>query len=279
MYMKIIRPWDTQSEAIPLLKRLDSLLRRCKELVQAASHDPNDESIREIQGNRVEIFISASERSSAFFDSLLEQLVDPDSSSRCTVSTIRRILLGYCTETARRDERTNDLQLGNFSIIVNYDPVDDQLPHIDLLAPNHQFGCLLTDNTPGTKAFQPRGSDACITSASDFQRMFPEIVSDGIVRAIREDPPTSHLLQGYGNVLSPFLQEICAEPELPAGTLLSLPGSVVHAGPASPSFRAILFFSGWVRITHNCQTMLQHTDAHSYVYPYYTTCRLRAARP
>ena len=268
--MKVIRPQDTQSQsqAVTLLKRLDSLLSRSKELVQAASQDSNDESIREIQGNRYEIFVAASEKSSVFFDSLCEKLVDPDSSCGHSVATMRSLLLGYCTEVSRRDERANNLQLGNFSIIVNYDPVEDQQPHIDLLAPNHQFGCLLTDNTTGTKAYRPCGSDAYITSASDLQRVFPEIVSDGIVEAITQHRPTSQLLQGFGNVLSPSLQEICAEPKLPTGTVLSLPGSVVHAGPASPSFRAILFFSGWVRYSPtilHCTKCLRHVgpDTHS----------------
>ena len=37
----------------------------------------------------------------------------------------------------------------------------------------------------------------------------------------------------------------------PVGTLFSLPGSMVHAGPASTEFRAVLFFSAWPRPSRN----------------------------
>jgi hypothetical protein len=61
------------------------------------------------------------------------------------------------------------------------------------------------------------------------------------------------LLKGYGNVLDPNLEshQNHQPPVLPAGTVMSLPGSVVHAGPACSTFRAVLFFSGSPAHTNN----------------------------
>ena len=61
------------------------------------------------------------------------------------------------------------------------------------------------------------------------------------------DDDSKRLLQGFGRLLSVTDKDSSQDeeaPPLPLGTLLSLPGEVVHAGPGADGLRAILFFTG-----------------------------------
>jgi hypothetical protein len=74
-------------------------------------------------------------------------------------------------------------------------------------------------------------------------------VSDGgskIPAAMNQLPHLVQLLQNYGICLSTTqLDGYCQQPEtdlLAIGTVMSLPGGVLHGGPASTGYRAVLFW-------------------------------------
>ena len=72
-------------------------------------------------------------------------------------------------------------------------------------------------------------------------------MSKSLETAIQEDIGLPKLINEFGKLLFPV---VCVNTKrrgktklLPAGTLLSLPGGIAHAGPAGDGFRAVLFFS------------------------------------
>eukprot|EP00522_Entomoneis_paludosa_P005082 CAMPEP_0172473804 /NCGR_PEP_ID=MMETSP1065-20121228/69039_1 /TAXON_ID=265537 /ORGANISM="Amphiprora paludosa, Strain CCMP125" /LENGTH=374 /DNA_ID=CAMNT_0013231981 /DNA_START=88 /DNA_END=1212 /DNA_ORIENTATION=- len=75
-----------------------------------------------------------------------------------------------------------------------------------------------------------------------------ETLPENLVHALHQSKDVQTLLRGYGDVLVSDEELKSAEihnDNLPVGTVLCLPGSVVHAGPKSSTFRAVLFFSAW----------------------------------
>jgi hypothetical protein len=78
----------------------------------------------------------------------------------------------------------------------------------------------------------------------------PTEMPKGLVDAIEQSNDAKELLKTFGNVLVPESKMTKCDSEVcpPCGSLLSLPGSVIHAGPASNDARAVLFFS-------SCPTM------------------------
>mmetsp|Transcript_23499 Transcript_23499/g.65370 ORF Transcript_23499/g.65370 Transcript_23499/m.65370 type:complete len:825 (+) Transcript_23499:60-2534(+) len=228
-----------------------------------------DESVRMIQAHRYEIFFhKAANKGSKSFDNLLRRKkMDPV----LTKSSI----IEYAVQQAQKDPRlqNGNYRFGNFSLITSYGKVEAQAPHVDLLEPNYQFGLLLTSG-PGTDWYDTKTK---ITSVDDLVEawkrtdemdrefaaskpsidpngdpiaatMETEPLPDSVVQAMRQSKDVKALLEGYGDALLPdeeLEKARVAQNHLPAGTLLSLPGSVVHAGPKTDNFRCVLFFSAW----------------------------------
>ena len=291
--MKIIPPsneTESHAQALEYLHQLGTtILPKSHRYFQkfmntTASNNNNDESVRRIQTNRLEIFVhNASDKGSKAIDGLLKKHhLDPE--------TVKQSILQYATSQALKDERlqpppphyqnttttthTNNYKFGNFSLIVNYGPVHAQAPHVDLLEPNFQFGMMVSPG-PGTLWYdcphkvsttqelvnawkrtdaldheqqqhqqQSDNTQNHASSSSSSLPTFPE----KLPTILDSSPAVQTLLQGYGNVLVPdeeLVESQVSHAHLPVGTLCSLPGSVVHAGPATPGFRAVLFFSAW----------------------------------
>ena len=181
----------------------------------------------------------------------------------------------------------------NFSLIVSYDPVMAQPQHIDLLYPNFQYGLIITDNSPGTTVFVAPHS---IRTVSDVKNHVWTDMSSTLSMALEQDAVVSSMLSQFGDVLCPDIQQVqyfipyqnsMIEGEVvnenptdkhqdtagndivtgtirtndvacfPTGTLLSLPGSEIHAGPSSSKYRTVLFFSACPDVTN---TIPYHPD-------------------
>jgi len=245
---------------VPLLSKLDGVLKKPSVKRRLAQRlRAGDSSLRLIQAGRYEIFVQARNKASDAFDSLVE-------GGNRFPEGFKSALLRFATEQARRDPRLQNgrYSFGNFSLIVNYDPVQPQAPHIDLLWPNFQFGLAVTDNIPGT-LFREVGAHVATVDdllATWRAQGWGEPPS-ALTAAMRKESRLRDLVREYGDVLAP--PHSCSPRPSPssarekeeaggmigsavpirAGTLLSLPGSVVHAGPRSSGFRAVMFFSAW----------------------------------
>ena len=70
-------------------------------------------------------------------------------------------------------------------------------------------------------------------------------MSPSLLKAMQEDAECRDLLQSFGDTLTNDLHEVKHAGSLARGSLMTLPGSVIHAGPKVSGFRCILFFSAW----------------------------------
>ena len=84
-------------------------------------------------------------------------------------------------------------------------------------------------------------------------------VPEPLTILLNNQPYTKKLLQGFGSLLSVLKTESANLLPLPIGTLLSLPGKVVHAGPSSDKLRAVLFFTGTPSGDTPYSSDIQHT--------------------
>ena len=208
---------------------------------------------------------------------------------------IKQAIMQYAIHQAERDDRitvntTNKSapSYDNFSLIVSYDPVEAQPRHIDLLYPNFQFGLIVTDHSPGTSVYVTPHS---IRTVTDVKNHVWKDMSSTMFNAMKQHAIVTSLLSQFGDVLCPSMElvqywkhgndrkeenndmvEGTSEPPpntthgecttsnevfFPTGTLLSLPGSEIHAGPASSKYRTVLFFSACPDMTN---TIPYHPD-------------------
>ena len=163
------------------------------------------------------------------------------------------ILINYATQQALRDNRlVGSFKFGNFSIILTYEVVAQQAQHVDLLMPNYQFGLMLSDDSSGTLVYLV---DDNIQTVHDVERIWNDWNGDSstsipmpknLVSAFRQSKDATRLVHDYGNVLLPEKQmkEVKIDGPIPVGSLLMLPGSIIHAGPESFGVRGVMFFSG-----------------------------------
>lgn len=240
---------------LEVIRRVDQTLRtkQVKELF-GLLQDAGDESVRRIQGNRLEVFLDDPKKGSRAFDRAMLASAD------ATLQGAKDVLISYAKAQARRDPRIgSNYEFQNFTLIISDGHVSAQDPHIDTRRPNAQFGLVLTDDAPGTLFHDAAGEDEGLRSVDDLIRLWSDQVGDSedgedIPRAlsdeIRGNAEIQQLMESYGAVLAPRdsfrMREptLGNDPRLDSGTLCSLPGSVVHAGPESAApHRAVLFFS------------------------------------
>ena len=218
-----------------------------------------DKSLRPIQSKRFEIFVrNAGDKGSKFWDTAVRQR-RKENAATCLSATSTSRLLQYAESQARRDPRVctsphYDYKFSNFSLIVSYGSVPAQAPHLDLVGPNFQFILVLTDGSPSTNVYDLQEEDR-IRLVKDLRQVWNkerlenhdgEMFPSNLVQVMQDSPDIVDFLADYGDVLhsNAFIKAVeKRQDSLPAGTVLSLPGGVMHAGPASSCYRAVLFFS------------------------------------
>lgn len=193
------------------------------------------EGIRMIQGGRFEIYLDAPGKSTKAFDWMAKNIRNKHSK----IDNLRSRILNFCKTQARIDPRvgSGEYVFDNFSLLVSFDPVEAQWPHLDMIEPNFQFGLMITAESPGTIVFEPVNRIATMDDARNFLwNDLPHPLGE------RMQSRAHKILNEYGNVLCRNLR--CFYPGiLQQGTICSMPGGVIHAGPACNHFRAVLFFS------------------------------------
>jgi hypothetical protein len=120
------------------------------------------EGIGTIQKDRVEFFVKCSDQSCAAFDQLCGQLLEKTKDLDALynlLKTIRKAIITYAKSATKMEDRLTaqinnncgsrpKIHYGPFSLILTRGTVPPQLPHIDVLPPNFQFGLMVTDDTP-----------------------------------------------------------------------------------------------------------------------------------
>jgi len=235
--MVVVAPGDPAVVAV--LKLIDAELRKrsTKGKLYKMIH-AGDTSVREIQAGRLEVFVQARFKGSTAFDAVTQ-------CSRSLPRNTKEILLNYATSQARRDTRLaggDGYKFGNFSLIISDAGVLGQARHVDLLWPNFQFGLLVSDEVSGTSFSQ---AERKIQGVDDLEQVWRRWTgaTDALFEAMRANDQVGQLLRNFGDVLVMNATPLTKLPSMSSGSLLSLPGSVEHAGPATNKFRAVLFFS------------------------------------
>lgn len=165
-------------------------------------------------------------------------------------------LYKLAVKQAKRDPRSKGFRfpIGKFSLVVSYGKVAEQIKHIDVGKSEMQFAMILTDGVPGTvfhDAVEGRGPCTPnhlieLLSRQSSDADCSKDLSPALSNALRQNEDVEYLMNNFGTVLSPSFNMRKPEGDncdLKTGTVLSLPGGVVHAGPESSTYRLILFFS------------------------------------
>ena len=258
--------------ALEVMGHLDRVLRE-KQGEEGWQKYLDDLSARCIQAERWEIFLDAMDKPTNAFDEQLAPGIE--SLMQLPTGDAKRLLLEYIKRRAMMDPRVKDdkscWKFNNFSLIVTYTPVAPQAPHIDLLRPSFQGGLIITAGAPATHFC---GNQAAIATITDHTTL-AESWSDSkvgeppaaVVQAVKEHPALRKLLQEFGHVLTCEKQmrqetQPPVQTGLTTGDLLTLPGSVVHAGPKCTKFRAVIFFSASPEDVAEYNPDTQYTGVH-----------------
>jgi hypothetical protein len=156
-------------------------------------------------------------------------------------------IIDLAIQTALQDLRIpKDYTFSSFSLISADGIMSGQRPHVDVMWPNYQFSLMVSDKTPGTTVYECK-IEPGINNIDAFLEWLkpPENSWIGNVLTTKFANHCKRLTD-YGTVLDTNNLRAVRFPvlKLSRDDLLSIPGLVVHGGPAYTGFRAILFFIG-----------------------------------
>ena len=160
-------------------------------------------------------------------------------------------ILVSSTERARRllswwwGVSSDQLEFGNYSIIISFEDVPAQILHIDLRKGYWQCAVALTDNFQSTDVYQGSTPTVLDTLNGTF--------SLETARRLLGYIELSEMLQNFSELLEPIdrLQQMTKSVSdnelLQRGTLSVVTGGVVHRGCSSRDERAVMFFTAWTK--------------------------------
>ena len=248
---------------------------KCRKWILNSSIDRSEkeaESAREIQGKRIEMFLKASNKLSTAFDEVLGPKLPPNAKERILAYAQRQALKD---PRMKENDDGKGWEFDNFSLIITYGKVDMQAPHLDLIRPLFQFGLMVSDKSPSTLLYDPEdpdnadekapageeGAQGNIGAIEELKQHWTEMLredtssssdNDGIPEIIlkvlddedkKNDSLVKQLLVDYGLVLrswkfaSFYKNRMKQIDKVRTGSLMSMPGGVVHAGAKSQKMR------------------------------------------
>ena len=171
-----------------------------------------------------------------------------------------RIVVTYCITQASRDLLNNrsienpNFQFDTFTVIAAYGKVSAQRSHLDMYQEtNYQCSMFIHEgDIEATNEFSAAESEGQITSAEDLVCYGADAwvkVRDIVVNILNNSVEATDMLKKFGALLLPKVVRVDNQNDLNVcnlydiGTCMTLPGGVIHAGPKSQKFRAILFFT------------------------------------
>jgi hypothetical protein len=253
----------------------------------AATTPPNITGIRMISGNRFEFYVRVKNCTPAAFYELLrcsERMRRKESGLVLTdeeLVELVRMIVEFAIEQARPMVGVNS-SFQNFAYIVSYGKVAGQDVHIDLGKPGHcQMGMLCSPKGELTSEY--KCDDTCnVVQEGDKLSTIWEDLPPGIQAVIDGYPFIQKLLDGFGPLLSGRIEKMETSNMVPFGTMLCLPGRVMHCAPEvtqKTQLRAVMFFTAtpnedqenaYSSETQYCRTTIIQ-DILVYTWPYIGT--------
>jgi hypothetical protein len=221
--------------------------------------DTNIAGYTYIQGGRLEIFLgdSVSVGQHFLWSKIMNHYIDTNGlNGLVTPGTLKTTIKNYCTEQAKKDERLEVLQqyindtknvmemhFSNFSMIVTKEPSPMQLLHMDATIPNYQFILACTNNSP-TTIFAPVPIEQHVTSITELVEKTKVVagIDDNLVDLLKYNSKVQEYMKTYGNLFS-VRNKPASSKMINCGTVISLPGTVIHAGPKSKDPRSVFFYT------------------------------------
>ena len=222
-----------------------------------------DKTVGALQGgsDRHDIYRVSIEPNSAATE-LLNAFYDSRQGKRCrdilTIPKLRHYMLALCDK--RNSTRQRYTKLGNLMFILCTGPVNGQVHHIDLMAPNLQLCLYMSEHAASTVVCEMDGPQI-----SNCQQLLayweahhgavPELVHEILLN--HSDTPLSKAwytrhygfwgsidahLRNFGQLYRPVKQKLSFEAD--PGTMQMGPGNSVHAGPPTTGPRMFAFAIG-----------------------------------
>lgn len=252
--------------AITLISGIANFIMQQKQQLDEWQDDEKIIGYTRINGGRLEIFFDyykETKHCSLLWVKVVKAYITA-TNLKYTHGYVTNAIKSYCSYQQMKDSRIEHLhehyqmkykmniskkivmKLSNYSMILSFSACSQQLLHLDALFPNFQFFLSCTNDSPTNVHCQ-------ITKGIEINCIIELINSNTILEGI--DDELKHLLHcnqkvrefmsDYGHL---FNSKTPSESELVSiGSVVSLPGSVIHAGPACNDPRAIIFFtSGFI---------------------------------
>jgi hypothetical protein len=226
-------------------------------VLNLADKEDNITGIRSIGGNRYELYIQVKGCIPAAFKTILlysEKIRRKDPNLDLTddvLGTLIGIIVAFLTERAREYEPLRSYAFQNFAYIVSFGKVPRQDIHIDLgEAKQYQMGMLCSLRGELTLEYECGEENFPPCGIGDKLMSFWGDLSPGLQAKLDKLPVSIQpLLDGYGPLLSPSIKKTGRKKPtiVPFGTMLCLPGRIMHCGPAvtEPNkVRQVIFFTG-----------------------------------
>jgi hypothetical protein len=241
----------------------------------AATGDAKITGVREISGNRYEFFIQVQDCTLAAFCTILQysekmRRKDPNLFlDEGDMVKLVGMIVAFGTQRAhvRLDEKKYELQ--NFALLVSRDETPAQDVHIDVCEKEQfQLGMLCSPRGELTSEYQC-GEDETVEIGGNLTSWWTDL-PPSLQTKLDNIPNVQKLLDGFGPLLSPTIKKTGDEEQMPImvpfGSMLCLPGRVMHCGPAVSEknmVRAVMFFTatpkGNTAIAYNADTQYCRT--------------------
>ena len=272
--IKAIPPPTRAPEGLIFLRAMNEYMRENLGLVEKEfeRYAPLADSsipmtgIRLIHGDRYKVLVTETAgQGTGIIDWLLGEVEKAQTDvttaiPRAKIELIRKSIIVFANAMALKDERVSVATVfQNHALIVSFGKCQQQDVHIDLDKKGHfQFAMLCTDQVLGTKEYTPQRP--LLGARCNLRDVWSDVPTP-LANFLQKQPETKALLHGFGRLLSVSADntDVDESPPLPLGTLLSLPGEVVHAGPGAESLRAVMFFTGTPTGEAPYTSEIQHT--------------------
>ena len=216
---------------------------------------PNQGSVRPIDGLRLE-FMLTGKMGYVDFLTLVDLMNETGSYPQMNPETFRVDMIAYAHRQIREDDRTVELEvLKDEALIVSTKGTSaEQNPHLDIQdSRNIQGVMIITGGKDILATYEYEPEKPVVVDLPTFLAAYPDIpptLAEVLLRpASSATNKVQTLLAEYGKVLSKTVVKVSNQPAvsetspLKTGALLTLPGGVIHAGPATKGVRAILFLA------------------------------------
>ena len=238
-----------------------------------ANYDPGlPGSVRPIDGHRLEFMLSGNKGYHGFL-TLVHFMNRTNDYQQIDAEAFRVDMIGYAHRQMREDERAANLDtMKDEALIISTQGFSaEQNPHLDIQDSRNLQGVMIISDGPGVRAtYEYEAANPIVVDLPSFLTEYNDLPSS-LISILGTDLESAakkqvqQLVSSYGKLLSEHIVLVSNQPPLSedsplkTGSLLTLPGGVIHAGPSTEGVRAILFLAATNKDTIPYDPDVQYT--------------------